>query len=86
MQGGTVYGCNYKSLIVSGSVLSNDNLIYEEAKWQVVGRSCSNKTKVFSELNQEKYVSRARSRIIHLQTSTLQPSLSKPFEVIRIYL
>jgi len=50
---------------VSESVLSNDNLINEEATRQDVGGSCSDKPKHFSELNQEKYVPHARRRIIH---------------------
>jgi len=62
-------------------------LIYEEVTCQNVGGTYSNKTKKKkSELHQEKYVPLARSRIIHLQTSTLQPSLAKPFAVIRINL
>jgi hypothetical protein len=36
-----------------------------------------------SKLYHEKYVPHARSRIIQLQTSTLQPSIVKPFAVIR---
>ena len=64
-----------KSFMLSESAFSNDNLINEEATWQDVGGSCSDKPKHFSELHQEKYVPHARHRVSHLQTSALQPSL-----------
>ena len=82
-QGGTVYGLNKKSVTISGSILSNYNLIYEEATWQVVGGNCSDKLTIFPELHQEKYVPNARDRIGQLQTSAQQPSLATPFAVIR---
>jgi hypothetical protein len=81
IQGGTVYGFNLKSLKISDSVLSNDNLINEEATWQDVG-GCSDKPKHFSVLHQERYLPHGRSRISRLQTSALQLSLDKKFAVI----
>jgi hypothetical protein len=68
---------------ISDSILSKVNLMSEEATWQDVGGSCSDKPKTYSKLYHEKYVPHARSRIIQLQTSTLQPSIAKPFAVIR---
>jgi hypothetical protein len=82
IQGGTVYVFNWKSLRISDNVLSNDNLINEESTKQDV-RGSSDKPKIFSELHQERYVPRARSRVSRLQTSALQLSLDKTFVVIR---
>jgi hypothetical protein len=52
-----------KNFRISESVLSNDNLTYEEASRQDVGGSCSDKTKNVSELHQKENVPLAIRRL-----------------------